>query len=136
MTTITAPIVGIYHRGKLAQAIFDKLPGGAKLSLQPEPDNRFDPKAIKVLVDVGTEVPQDKHNLLESQITGSGYTVEELILTGPFFIGYIADSDGKLCAGGDGNREVGELGMTHSWDLDCSLTFDMQGKPMIQVKSK
>lgn len=133
--TLAAPIVGAYHRPP-AKTILQFLPGGAQITLVKEPENPYDPSAIKVFVDP-TQVPESQLSELTNALPLQGYTIEQIMSGGPIQLGYIAASGGKPLAkakeanGGVelvGNQEIGE------WALEtdeAQLGFAPDGLPLV-----
>jgi hypothetical protein len=128
---ITVPLVGMFARPP-ASTVLASLPGGAKLILEAEPENKYDTKAIKVLV-APEQLPESQYARLEEALPGQGRTLAETLEGGDIWLGYIADSDGKICrqAGSKGNREVGELMLDSSHQ--ARLGFSPDGKPVVIV---
>lgn len=50
-------VVGLYYRPQAIQMIAQYLKGGERFRLERESDNRYDPNAIKVILD--SELPED-----------------------------------------------------------------------------
>jgi hypothetical protein len=140
---ITAPLVGMHFRPP-AKAVLAHLPSGASLILVPEPENPYDEKAIKVLVSPD-QVPASQYDGLAADLVGMGLDLDEVLQTKsevkePIWLGFIADSDGKVCKQRPvptGNREVGALLTESGMDrLVCTLAFEPDGKPVVQVGVK
>src|SRR5215475_30441 len=96
--------------------ILPTLPEGQPLILEPEPDNQYDPDAIKVLVDM----------------YGSPYAVdpqEHLMI----HLGYIPRSGSRYDTHQFGNRSV--LMLLNSPDeWSATLTFSPQGNPLVKLQ--
>lgn len=139
---ITSPLVGAHFRPP-AKAVLRSLPAGTRLRLEPEPDNPYDAKAIRVLVDLAGQLPFGCYDLLESCLEGTGFTRQDLLAPGqePLHLGYVADSDGRASGGGPGNREIGQLiykateaGLRPMDEvLEASLQFSPEGNPLVCV---
>ena|SRR3974390_2117957 len=94
--------------------VLSVLPEGQVLVLDPEPENPYDPDAIKVCVDM----------------TGSEYSKAE---EGPIIhLGYIPRSGGRTDTYGFGNREVLAV-MQEGPNWNAYLTFDPKGDPLIRL---
>jgi hypothetical protein len=115
---------------------------GTRLRLAPEPENPYDPKAIRVLVSLGDELPVVMCGALAGALEGTGHELNDLMSsTEPLHLGYIADSDGKPMAKlraagftGVGNAEVKELIIQVGLDgLAVSLEFGPDGQPQVRV---
>lgn len=143
MPALTVDLVGSHFRPP-AGVILSNLPAGTSLLLQPDPANLYDTKAIKVLADLSrTELSPDQLAQLNQMVDEAGYDLRDLIASGLFHLGFIGDSDGKVCRETDrpGNREVGRLlAAIHPDDwTDCLpipagvLAFDPKGKPLVKI---
>src|ERR1700743_3555069 len=125
MTTVIAPIVGMYFRlkedGVPAQAIINNLPAGTPLELVAEPDNPFDPNAIKVVLNF-RNVPHNSD--IEFAVNANGMTNDELY-TNNHHLGYV-DSKKTGCAA----RLSPDLGKVTS----STLCFSAEGKPGVKVE--
>ena len=110
MKTLLVPLVGAHFRPP-AKQVLSVLRVDTELLLAPEPENPYDPKAIRVSVDLRNEFALFRVPALREALEGTGTEVEDLMNSHaePLHLGYIADSDGKAAQGGPGNREVGEL---------------------------
>lgn len=127
---LRAPLVGMHFRPP-AKVILASLPAGAGLQLELEPENPYDPKALRVLVSPD-EIPAGQHESLAEALPASGHELHEVLAGEPVWLGYVADSDGKICqtARLPGNRELGEA-MLSGPDWTCRLGFDATGKPLV-----
>jgi len=109
---ISSLIVGSHFRPP-AKQLLTILPIGTRLILEPEPDNPYDPIAIKVLVSLRESYPIAKWVQLEQALEGTGWTphqlMEEEAERGPTQLGYLPRSGGKAAKGEAGNREVAEF---------------------------
>jgi len=135
--SLQVPLVGAHFRPP-AKQIIAHLPSEARLVLRPEPENPYDAKAIKVF-GLMSEVPETQHEELNLALDGTGHELADLLEQGEVWLGYIGDSDGKLCKGQGlpGNREVAE--MVHAvigeaWtEAVGHLSFLPDGKPAVTV---
>lgn len=132
---IVAALVGAHFRPP-AKQILQALPAGVLLRLEPEPENPYDAKAIKVFVRPSA-VPEGQHEALQLALSGTGFDLQELLEFDDWLqLGFVADSDGKVCkaSGLPGNREVGafcqELG---EGNFIARLGFDGKGMPIVSV---
>ena len=97
------PLVGAFFRPP-AKQLLSVLPAGAQLQLLSDPDNPWDPKAIMVLVDPRSEIPEESTAQLDLALSGTGWIAEEILASAePQHLGYLMDSDGKIAAGRPGN---------------------------------
>lgn len=86
MTTV--PLVGMYYRPP-AGILIKCLPFGATLMLYAEPDNPYDPNAIRVECDP-KECDLDTLATFADELERTGHTVEEVLEGGPTHLGYVA----------------------------------------------
>lgn len=130
MKTLTVPLVGMHFRPP-AKQVLAALPSGAELILEPEPENPYDPKAVKVLARTKA-IPTSQHSSLDESLQGTGVYLQDLLAWEDIWLGYVADSDGKVCAGGKpGNREVVSAMLSASHQ--ATLVFLPDGKPAVVV---
>lgn len=131
---LTVPLVGA-HFLPPAKWILAALPSGARLRLEPEPENPYDPKAIRAFGRAG-DVPDSQHAELVEILSGAGFDLVEVLALPEIWLGFLADSDGKLGAQG-GNREVAGLAdgaRLSVGELAAELGFDPSGKAMVRVR--
>ena len=89
---------------------------GTKLLLEAEPDNKYDPDAVKVMVDM----------------TGHQF-VPRGVDSGPIiWLGYLPMSGTKTDKTGFGNKEALQI-MNGYMDWKCTLTFDPMGEPLVRI---
>lgn len=117
--TVYSPIVGNVFRmaGKL---VLPYMGEGHPLILEPEPENPYDPDAVKVCVDA-------------SSITLSNGESAVLDPDTPLIIhlGYIPHSGNKTDTTGIGTTQVLNIIMQPNWS--ASLTFSPMGRPMVRI---
>jgi hypothetical protein len=92
--TKSSIIVGS-HFARGAKIVLKCLKEGTRLELTPEPNNPYDTFAILV------SVPSENINLQalqehEAELLASGLSIEEILAEGPFTLGHIASSSGKV----------------------------------------
>lgn len=128
---VIAPLVGMHFRPP-AKLVLAALPAGAKLVLVPEPENPYDHKAIKVLVAPG-EIPVSQHETLALALPATGFDLFEVLAMEQVFLGYVADSEGKLCQtrGFNGNAEIAAAVGVEGWPAPAVLAFDPSGQPCV-----
>lgn len=124
----SAPLVGMHHRAP-AKAILQCLPADTKLILEPEPENPFDPNAIKVLV-APAAVPQTQHTMLETLLLGYGYSMEHFLEERSWHLGYIKAQPIKS---GD-SSSAAEIAPILGDQREATLRFDHEGKPWVDVQ--
>ena len=97
--------------------VLSVLPEGQILILDPEPENPYDPDAIKVCVDM----------------TGSPYS-KDPTSEGPIIhLGYLPRSGGKTDTYHFGNREAFTI-MQGGPNWGAYLTFDPAGQPLVRLE--
>ncbi len=134
---LLVPLVGAHFRPP-AKWVLAHLPAGTALRLEPEPENAYDPKAIRVLCRI-EDVPGSERAALDNDLAGTGFDLGEMLAAGEQYVwlGYVADSDGKICRdqGRPGNREVGEVLATVAADcVWATLASGADGKPLVRVE--
>lgn len=136
MNTIISQIVGMHFRPP-AKWVLARLPAGSGLLLRPEPDNPYDSKAVQVILpEPGKAVPQSQIDGLAAEIEGCGTDIYDLCQMTELHLGYLPDSDGKICQASDqpGNREVAEA-IADRWNgVEAKLGFTVEGKPAVIVQ--
>lgn len=135
--TLTSALVGAFHRPP-AKQVLSALPTGAKLELLPEPENPYDPSALKVCIWLGgpEALPKELHAMLDEALQGTGFDLGELLAAEePLQLGYIAASGGKpLAKSGlsDGNQEFLGL-MAAEPEHSAKLAFGPEGQPRVML---
>ncbi len=133
-TELLIPLVGMHFRPP-AKTVVDHLPAGCPLGLVPEPENPYDPKAIKVLLtvtDLGEQVLSPSGELANA-LLGTGWDLEGLLAEGQIQLGYLADSDGKICrANGDpGNAQA--AAMMAEGPVTATFAFLVRAAPGVKL---
>lgn len=137
---LTSLLVGMHFRPP-AKTILASLPAGARLRLQPEPENPYDESAVAVYVSP-TEFPEGQHQILEIALPNSGFTLEDVMAQPEWHIGYIAATGGKplLKAGMTiGNLEFLPLVRAqNNMEGQCFglLGFDGAGQPVVTIQAE
>jgi hypothetical protein len=152
-SSITVPLVGMHFRPP-AKFVLAALPAGAPLRLEAEPGNPYDAKAIRVFARCDS-IPESQYGTLAEALLGTGLDIEDVLAggidpgasgavhAGEIWLGYIADSDGKLCRQGGlaGNREVAAMAPLSDDGLSvfvgglaASLVFAGDGSPGVLVR--
>ena len=89
----SAPLVGDYFRPP-AKALIQLLPIDHPLILQREPDNAFDPNAVKVILETSTlqaiPAPSPIDQLLDEKCGPFGFSADEIFASSEWHLGYIA----------------------------------------------
>lgn len=136
--TLIVPIVGAHFRPP-AKWMLARLPNGAPLRLEAEPSNPYDPNAIKVWASPA-EVPESERAALADEIAGAGFSLDELLASGEkIWLGYIGDSQGKLCIknGWLGNAEVHAVAKRRNLglgELGARLASLASGQPAAKIE--
>ena len=150
--TLQAPLVGSHFRPP-AKLVLDSLSAGCQLILEPDPQNSYDPKAIKVSTRC-KDIPESQYPRLEAELPAVGWDLDGLLRLGTnnsearsmdelveplVWLGFIADSDGAVLAkarsagrGLVGNREIAEAMLVPH---QATLGFDPAGKALVVVST-
>lgn len=91
--TLVGLLVGV-HFHPPAKLLLEFLPGDCQLILEPEPENPYDPSAIKVLLPT-QEIPTDSFDALQAILPGAGCTLEQLMSEETVVLGHVGASKGK-----------------------------------------
>jgi hypothetical protein len=114
MKTHLSRLVGNNFR-LAGSTILPVLPQGQELILDPEPENPYDPFAVKVCVDM----------------TGSPYSNAE---QGPIIhLGYLPRSGTKTDTTGFGNKQALRI-LQSGPNWAAYLTFSPQGDPLVRIE--
>lgn len=90
---IVGLLVGV-HFHPPAKILLEALPGGALLALTPEPENEYDPNAIKVSISPEA-FPESTYEFLSENLPSGGLTLEQFMSGGEFMLGHVGKSGGK-----------------------------------------
>lgn len=136
MPYLLSPIVGTHFRPP-AGLILTQLPVGTELILSPEPDNPYDPNAVRIELD-GSSIPYDK--LDPDQLLSCGWTVEALRDEYEgwkvFHLGYIAASQKTATIG----QTLYKLNtdflpiLAGAPDHQATLTFSPEGRALVKLE--
>lgn len=129
---LSSLLVGMHFRPPAKQVVA-ALPGGTVLTLQPEPENPYDPHALQVLCSPRDCVPEGQYGALSEALDGTGQTLEELLEVPEFHLGYVAATGGKPLAKVGltaGNQQFLEFMAAHQ-QYTASLSFAPDGAPMV-----
>lgn len=141
MSQITTLLVGDHFRPP-AKLILQHLPSGCQLQLMAEDDNAYDEEAVKVLV--GTDqIPEEQYSALAEALPGMGFELEQVMSTGPVWLGYVPKSGGKplLTAQKEapelvGNHEVREAMAAESYRAQLAFGPDGRARVTVQYNSE
>lgn len=135
--TMTTLLVGAHFRPPARQVI-ECLPSGLQLDLEPEPENPYDPGAVRVMLAPG-EIPASSHSLIDEAIQGTGTDLADLLSGPPLRLGYLAKTGGKPLAGAldfEGHSYVGNVEILEAMtdaNHQARLGFAGDGKPLVIV---
>jgi hypothetical protein len=90
-------LVGTYFV-KGAKTLLKCLPQGASVELRAEPDNPYDPQAIRVVLAETKQINIDQLEQLEEELGGAGLTVEDILAqltAGDIVLGHVGANTGK-----------------------------------------
>lgn len=141
MTKITSLIVGSHFKPP-AKLLLENLPRGTPLSLEPDPENPYDPNAIRVLVG-SKDIPESRYETLEGALGAVGVDgMGEILGEASWFLGHVAASEGKPLlkareATGDdykGTLEFLLYKQENGAFGSCQLGFNSAGSPTIEME--
>lgn len=129
---LTSALVGGHFRPP-AKQVLTALPSGTTLALIPEPENPYDPHALKACLFIAG-VDKMSWPEIEAALEGTGTTLDELLeAEEPLQLGFVAASGGKpLAKAGltDGNQEF--LTAMAAWpEHVAKLAFAADGNPRV-----
>lgn len=139
-SVLLCPIVGAFHRPP-AKQVLSVLRTDTNLLLVPDPDNPYDPKAVKVLVDL-TGLRIVDFEALRDALEGTGHDPHDLLSSPePLQLGFLADSEGKALSkltvlegpGLSGNRAV-HLALHEAPPWAATLCWGAAGTPLARIK--
>jgi hypothetical protein len=122
-------LVGAHFRPP-AKAIIAALPVGTELTLEREPDNPYDPNAVKVLA-WAKDIPKSQWEILDFAVMGYGFSLDDILsATSPWHLGYIAAKapKGTSQAGLSFAEEIAPSGAAHG-----TLDFTPNGQPLVRI---
>lgn len=132
MTKLSIPLMGAHFRPP-AKFVLANIPSGLPLSLLAEPENPYDPLAIKVLLN-GADIPASRHEALGAAIDGTGHDLPDLLANPEIFLGYIARTiPGKVPVGNVQLLEA--MNGAPLSDASCQLAFSGDGKPLVEIET-
>ena len=135
MPHLLAPIVGA-HFHPPAKLILQILPLNQSLILDPEPDNPYDPDAIKVMVKpTSIKIPEAQAEKIADELISYGSNWEDVMEKDLLHIGYIPKSGAKT-ARVDGQASPGNIEFLDAMsqpNWKASLTFSAMGQPFVRL---
>lgn len=147
MPTLIAPIVGAQFRPP-AILLLRVLPTNHPLTLEAEPDNEYDPDAIRVLLSYPTlDIDNEQiAQVLSNANLSNQSAIDDWVNKQVLHIGYVAKSSNPRSCQIDNRPSIGNTeihnALIHTkavkplttWRYPASLTFSMSGQPLIEVK--
>lgn len=133
--TLVSLLVGMHFKPP-AKQVLAHLPAGAALRLEGEPENPYDPEALKVLV-AFEAVPEAQLAGLEESLEGTGFTTQDLADLGEIWLGYVAASGGKPLAKAGlevGNAEFNSALQGSPDEAKATLVFGPDGSPRVSLE--
>lgn len=132
--TLTSALVGGHFRPP-AKQLLALLPSGQALELIPDPENPYDPHALKASLWLN-KVDKMLYPSIESGLEGTGFDLEGLLsMEEPLQLGFVAASGGKpLAKAGltDGNQEFAKA--MAAWpEHVAKLAFAPDGSPRVML---
>lgn len=126
-----APVVGMHFRPP-AKDVINLLAGDTELLLERQPDNEYDPKAVKVMLYGFTAEGQHKDLFMRFKndaLSSPTDNQEELDrLQDPLWLGFVSAKTGHAAQIADFMDE----NKAPSWP--AKLMFGMKGEPMIYIE--
>lgn len=136
MPQFTTLLVGAHFRPP-AKQVLAHLPAGASLLFEFEDENPYDANAVKVFV-LPESIPDSEFPVLEVELPEAGVTLEQLMSSGPIWLGYIPASGGKPLAKARaaepeliGNAEFRSI--LDNGPVQVYLAFALDGSPRAQI---
>lgn len=127
LANFVAPLVGAHYRPP-AKALLEVLRAGTQLRLVPEPDNPFDPNAIKVEVErqVLRDLSESVQRALEADLARFGFELADVLGEGPpWHLGYVA------------RQQAAEFApQLRGAEHPAVLSFAANGSPQISIQVK
>lgn len=137
MQKFSTLIVGAHFRPP-AKQVLAVLPAGAKLTLVEDNENVYDPAAVRVLLPLD-QIPESQYPTLDAELPNAGITLEQLMSTGPVFLGFVPAQDGKPLAGARSKGEPDLLGNVQVRELMpevvSTLGFGIDGSPRLELET-
>lgn len=135
--TLAAPIVGMRFHPP-AEGVLQLLGAETPLLLVPEPENPYDEKAVKVLVEAKEMLRGSPSATVADVLAPYGFDYEELERQGRVMLGYLAREDtvakmGRVAAGLASNADVLAAFGPSLADAGATLAFDMRGAPVARI---
>lgn len=137
MNKLTIPLVGQNFRPP-ARQVLTVLPLGTELHLRTEPENEYDPNAVRVEVDMG-DFKVTKLPLLIAALRDTSFDASELCAKGMLMLGYLAASGKPTARGGPGNVQAIDMASKNDWGfigLQATLTALADGSPAVVIEEK
>lgn len=136
--TLTSLLVGS-HFNPPAKTLLAHLPARCPLTLEPDPENPYDPEAIKVMLSPEA-VPESQYEALAAALPLQGCTIEQLMSGGLVQLGHVARSGGKPLLQAEaklGQRFAGNAEFA-DWIKDplheAVLGFAADGSPLVHLR--
>lgn len=112
------PIMGVYFR-PLAKSILAALSANTCLVLCPEPENEYDPNAIKIIL-LTEEFPEETLPALEDSLAHAGKDLDDFFAEPEWHLGYVPRGITAIMAPELAGR-----------DRPAWLRFSPEGKPEV-----
>jgi hypothetical protein len=126
----SSPLVGSHFRPP-AKAIIAVLRNGTPLLIDREPDNAYDPQAVKVSVE-SAHIPSSQLDELDAQASGFGFSAKDILAQPLWHLGYIAAKPPKGRPGTLATEVSNRL--LEGGTANAVLAFDGQGLPEVQIE--
>lgn len=117
----TSYLVGCNFRPP-AQGILNAIPTGTPLLLQREPENPYDPNAVKVLIDMTLPSIQSRAAEITTSIEGFGFTWDE-VKDQTMHLGYVNKEQALILAL--------DWAARNAVRAHATLNFDLYNRPIV-----
>lgn len=132
-------LAGAYFRPP-AKSIIANCPAGTELKLERDEFNPYDEMAIAVYIE-GSVIPASRHETLESELEGIGFTLEEVV-SQSHHVGFIAASGGKPLLKAQQSSDLPLIGNAEICEILSEighkgfLCFDSAGNVLVEIRKK
>lgn len=129
-------LVGL-HFNPPAKQIFPLLPGGMLLELEPDPENPYDPMAVKVLFQSSALGP-DRDDEIAAALVGTSFDLDSFREMDRVMLGHLAAEGGKpllKCQepGMASNKTIIEAVVRAGGQYTAKLSFGQAAEPLVLV---
>lgn len=116
MPILNVPVVGMHFRPP-AKPLMSVLPQGCPLVLEREPQNEYDPQAVRVLV-LTKDIPEGLHAKLGERVEAYGFDLEAILAQESWHLGYVKKEYAQTLSP-----------QLEAFEAKAELAFDAKGFP-------